>query len=90
MQFGIIGFGAWDRLHAKTMASIASIDFVAISCGSAASVEEARTAHPHAVVYQDWRRLLSDSKIDAVSVVVPSHLHTLVGIAALYDNDGCA
>mgnify|MGYP005672249785 CR=1 FL=1 len=73
MQFGIIGFGAWGRLHAKAMESIASIDLVAISCGSAASVEEARTAHPHAVVYQDWRRLLSDSKIDAVSAESPPH-----------------
>jgi myo-inositol 2-dehydrogenase/D-chiro-inositol 1-dehydrogenase len=49
--------------------------FVAIAAHSEASQTRARQEHPSCNVYGDYRALLDGEQIDAVAIVLPSHLH---------------
>jgi myo-inositol 2-dehydrogenase/D-chiro-inositol 1-dehydrogenase len=81
--FGLIGFGAWGRFHADAIAKTAGAELRAIAARSEASARAAQEAFPAAKVYADFRELLARPDIDAVDIVVPSHLHHEIASAAL-------
>lgn len=83
VRFGLIGYGAFGRVHARTITRLAETELAAIACGSAESAEAARADHPGVGVVTDWRELLADPSIAAVNVVVPNHLHAEIAQAAL-------
>jgi myo-inositol 2-dehydrogenase/D-chiro-inositol 1-dehydrogenase len=82
MRMGLIGFGAWGRLHAQSIAAAQGMTLAAICCRRAESAEEAAATYPDAVIHRDWRDLV-ESDIDAVDIVVPNSLHAEIGVAAL-------
>ena len=79
----MIGFGAWGSHHARAIVESPVAELVAIAGRSETSQAAAREAHPNTRVVGDYRELLSDSGIDAVAVVLPSHLHHSVGLDVL-------
>ncbi len=83
MRFGLIGFGAWGKLHAEAIRKAPGAELAAIACASEASAQAAREAYPQARVDRDWRALLADPSLKAVDIVVPNHLHAEIAIAAL-------
>jgi myo-inositol 2-dehydrogenase/D-chiro-inositol 1-dehydrogenase len=83
MRFGLIGFGAWGKQHAQAISSLPGLELAAIACGSEDSAAAATREYPQARVTQDWRALLAEAGIEAVSVATPNHLHAEVAIAAL-------
>ena len=86
---GVIGAGwlgdvharAWGRLRHHYPELPVSVRLAAV----ADSVEPARAAavrkHGFAASYDDWRELLADPAIDAVSVTAPNALHREIGVA---------
>src|SRR5215212_1026472 len=83
MQFGLIGFGAWGKLHAQAIRKAPGAELAAIACASEASAQAAREAYPQARVGWDWRALIAVLSLEAVDIVVPNHLHAEMAIAAL-------
>ena len=83
VRFGLIGFGAWGRHHARAIAESGESELVAIAARSPASQAEARQNHPAAEVFSDYRALLSRSDIDVVDVVLPTDLHYETSAAVL-------
>src|SRR5215211_5751506 len=83
MRFGLIGFGAWGKLHAEAIRKAPGAELAAIACASEASAQAAREAYPQARVDRDWRALVADPSLDVVDIVVPNHLHAEMAIAAL-------
>ncbi|MFL5139549.1 MAG: Gfo/Idh/MocA family protein [Microvirga sp.] len=83
MRFGLIGFGAWGKLHAQAIGKAPGAELAAIACASEASAQAAREAYPQARVGWDWRALVADPSLEAVDIVVPNHLHAEMAIAAL-------
>ena len=83
MRFGLIGYGAWGKLHAEAIRKAPGAELAAIACASEATARAARERHPDVAVNLDWRSLLADRSIDAVDIVVPNHLHAAIAIAAL-------
>jgi len=83
MRFGLIGFGAWGKLHAQAIRKAPGAELAAIACASEASAQAAREAYPQARVDRDWRALVADPSLEAVDIVVPNHLHAEMAIAAL-------
>ena len=75
VAFGLIGYGAWGAHHARAIASAPEAHLAAIAAHSESSCARARADHPDARVYDDHRRMLADEELDAVAVVVPTHLH---------------
>jgi myo-inositol 2-dehydrogenase/D-chiro-inositol 1-dehydrogenase len=83
MRFGLVGFGAWGKLHAEAIRKAPGAELAAIACASEASAQAARQAYPQARVDRDWRALVADPSLEAVDIVVPNHLHAEIAIAAL-------
>jgi myo-inositol 2-dehydrogenase/D-chiro-inositol 1-dehydrogenase len=83
IRCGLIGYGAWGTHHARVMTTSRDARLVAIGGHSEASCARARQEHPGCQVYADYRELLSREDIDAVAVVLPSHLHFEVSKAVL-------
>lgn len=83
VRFGLIGFGAWGKHHANAIAKSENAELVAIAANSSSSVKAAQEAFPDAKVYGQYKELLEAEDLDAVDVVVPSHLHFEIADAVL-------
>jgi myo-inositol 2-dehydrogenase/D-chiro-inositol 1-dehydrogenase len=83
VRFGVIGYGAWGRHHARAIGEADGAHLAAIAARSAESRATAAVAHPDAELVTDYRALLERPDIDVVSVVLPTDLHHAVGLDVL-------
>ncbi len=83
LRFGLVGHGLWGVHHGKAIAKTPGARLVAVAERSEEGRAAAAEAHPEADVCDDYRQLLAREDIDALDVVVPSHLHYEVAKAAL-------
>ncbi|MCI0380892.1 MAG: Gfo/Idh/MocA family oxidoreductase [Gemmataceae bacterium] len=83
LRCGVIGYGAWGTHHARVMAAHPGVQLCAIAAKSEATRAKAVQDHPEARVYAEYRDLLAKAKLDAVAIVLPSHLHFETGKAVL-------
>jgi myo-inositol 2-dehydrogenase/D-chiro-inositol 1-dehydrogenase len=83
VRFGLIGFGAWGSHHAQAIAKTTGAELVAIAARSEATRKAACEQFPQAKVYGDYRELITRGDLDAVDVVLPTHLHHQVASAVL-------
>jgi myo-inositol 2-dehydrogenase/D-chiro-inositol 1-dehydrogenase len=83
IRFGLIGFGAWGRHHARAIAECPSADLTAISTRSLANQTEARKRHPASQIFDDYHQMLSLPDIEVVDIVLPTDLHFAVAADSL-------
>jgi myo-inositol 2-dehydrogenase/D-chiro-inositol 1-dehydrogenase len=83
LRCGLIGYGAWGFHHARVIAADPGARLAGIASRSMSSRAKARTDHPSAGVFADYRKLLSQPDLDAVVVALPSDLHFEAGLAVL-------
>jgi myo-inositol 2-dehydrogenase/D-chiro-inositol 1-dehydrogenase len=83
MRFGLIGYGAWGRYHARSIQSLPGLVVAHVASRSGESASLARRDFPAARVTLDWHDVIADPDVDVVDVVLPNHLHAEVGCAAL-------
>jgi myo-inositol 2-dehydrogenase/D-chiro-inositol 1-dehydrogenase len=83
LRVALIGYGAWGKFHAGAIAKHPACQLTAICARSAESQAAARVDFPTATIYADYRELLQRETLDAVDLVLPSHLHHEVGLAVL-------
>jgi myo-inositol 2-dehydrogenase / D-chiro-inositol 1-dehydrogenase len=83
MRIGLVGYGAWGRMHAGAIARIPGLSLAAVLCGSDASASAAAADLPGVAVYRDLDALLHDRAVDLVDIVAPNHLHAEMALAAL-------
>jgi len=81
--FGLIGFGAWGKMHAQAISMNPDARLAAIAAPSEASRNEARALYPAAKVFNDHSNLLAETGLDVIDVVTPSHTHREICMAAL-------
>jgi myo-inositol 2-dehydrogenase/D-chiro-inositol 1-dehydrogenase len=82
MRIGLIGYGAWGSHHAAAIAETRGLELAAVCAASAESRERAMAEFGVPVV-GDYRELLAAGSLDAVDIVLPTHLHKEVATAAL-------
>lgn len=78
---GLIGTGLWGGLHATVYSASDGVELLSV----ADIVEEraqAVAAKTGATAYTDYRKLLEDDRIKAVSIVTPDFAHTEIALAA--------
>src|SRR5260370_39670484 len=75
IRCGLIGYGAWGTHHARVIAANSHATLAAIAARSEATQAKARQDYPASAVVADYRALLGRNDLDAVAVVLPSHLH---------------
>ncbi len=91
VRVAVIGMGWMGRVHAQAYArvphhypdgpAVPVIAAVADDVPGRAAIFAARFGAERAT--EDWREVLADPSIDAVSVTVPNFLHREIGVAAL-------
>ncbi|MEY4004167.1 MAG: hypothetical protein RLZZ221_263, partial [Verrucomicrobiota bacterium] len=83
VRFGLVGFGAWGRFHAQSIAGNPGARLAAITVPSESSRNEAARLYPGAAIYTDHRAMLAAGGLDIVDVVTPSHTHLAVATDAM-------
>ncbi len=82
IQFGLVGFGAWGRMHAQSISMTPGAGLAAIAAPSEASRDEARKAWPEVQIFASHAEMLASAKLDIVDIVTPSHTHRDIACAA--------
>lgn len=83
VRYGLIGFGAWGRFHARSIELAEQAELVAIAVPSKSTRDEAAAAFPSVDLYEDYQEMLKRDDIDIVDVVVPSFEHHRIAKAVL-------
>jgi myo-inositol 2-dehydrogenase/D-chiro-inositol 1-dehydrogenase len=83
VRFALVGYGAWGSHHARAICSVPEAFLAAIVESNPESRQKAQAAHPQARVLADCREMLATVDVDAVDVVLPTHLHHAVGMEVL-------
>jgi len=83
VKFALAGFGAWGKLHAKSIHDNPDSQLVAITAPSEASREEARLAYPDAQIFADAAEMIAQADFDIIDIVTPSHTHRDIALAAM-------
>lgn len=83
VRFGLVGFGAWGKMHAQSIALNPAAQLAAIVAPSEPSRAEARAAYPATRVFSDHRSMLAETDLDVVDIVTPSHTHREICTDAL-------
>ncbi|MCA9150524.1 MAG: Gfo/Idh/MocA family oxidoreductase [Planctomycetales bacterium] len=73
-----VGGKGWSDMQETSVGQ----NVVAICDIDAQRLARASEAHPRATAHQDWRKLLEQNNIDAVTVSTPDHMHAPVAMSA--------
>ena len=68
IRWGVIGIGRFGRLHARAIQSIYGLELAAICNRNRERLEAVRSEFPDASATMNYRELLDDRSIDAVSI----------------------
>jgi myo-inositol 2-dehydrogenase/D-chiro-inositol 1-dehydrogenase len=82
VRFGLVGFGAWGKMHAHSITLTQEAVLAAIVAPSDASRAEARQLYPEAQVFATHEDMLANVPLDIVDIVTPSHTHREIAEAA--------
>jgi len=83
MRFGLVGYGAFGRMHAQSIAKVEGAELAAICARSDDAAAHAAADFPGVTIHRDYHALVQDPAVEVVDVVTPNHLHVEIGVAAL-------
>src|SRR5258708_5247029 len=83
LRCGVIGTGAIGLEHLNSLSQCPRGSAVAIAENSPTRAREAAERFKIPRSYSDYRELLDQADIDAVTIALPNHLHAAVAIEAL-------
>ncbi len=83
LGIGLVGYGAWGRMHAAAIARLPGLRLAAIVAHGDASAAAAAADHPGVKVLRSLDALLARDDFELVDVVAPNFLHARIALAAL-------
>jgi len=95
LRIGIVGFGFMGRMHYSNWSVLDSVEVTAICDTDPNIIENSKKAcgnievasqtinFDNLKVYTNYEKMLSDGIVDAVSITLPTHLHSDFSIKAL-------
>jgi predicted dehydrogenase len=83
IRVGLIGYGRWGPNLARCIAATPALALAGVCDVSPERLAEAATAHPGARLASEWRRVVADTRIDAVAVATPAACHAEIALSAL-------
>jgi len=82
MNLGIIGMGWGRRVQIPVFDKVEGLDITAICCRNKSKLEKIAEEFEIPMLSTDWRDIINNQNIDAVSIVTPNYLHYPVSLAA--------
>ena len=83
-RIGLIGIGNRSSAHLRAFGELGNVEVVALSDIQADRMRAAREGPAAgAEMYTDYRELIADKRVQAVTIATPNHLHAPMAIAAL-------
>ncbi|OQA85699.1 MAG: putative oxidoreductase YcjS [Lentisphaerae bacterium ADurb.Bin242] len=82
VKIGIIGCGTIGSVHADSYAKVENAELVALCDILPDRLAEKAKRHQVAKTYADYKKLLADPAIEAVSICTPNDVHAPIAIAA--------
>ena len=86
MNIGIIGAGSISKYHIKAYSAIPECKVTAIADLNLSLAQELAREYGIESAYSDYRDILSDERIDAVSIVTPTFTHKNIVLEAIKAN----
>ena len=83
IKVGIIGAGAIGSVHADNYKNVADAEVIALCDILPDKLEEKAARHGIPLKYTDYKELLANKDIEAVSICVPNNMHAPIAIDAL-------
>lgn len=83
VKVAVIGFGAWGREIATTLARMPEMEVTAIVDTYDVMLRRAERAVPQATTHADYREVLDNPEVQSVIVATPTHQHTQIVLDAL-------
>ena len=83
VRWGVIGLGWFGEIHADTLADMAGIELTALSTRRPERLNELADKYDVAGRYTDYKELLADPSVDAVSITTHINDHRDIAIDAL-------
>jgi predicted dehydrogenase len=84
MRVGIIGYGYWGAIVARSFAAVPEVELTCIADLAPGRLEEARCRFPHAALAATPSELLNRNDVDAVVVATPANTHHEIVRSALH------
>lgn len=75
IKVGVIGVGQMGTYHAQIYQKLPQVELVALCEFNDTRRERLKTEFPGVALYKDYKDLLADNSIEAVSIVLPDNLH---------------
>jgi predicted dehydrogenase len=87
VRVAVIGFNSKGAGHIKSLLKIKGVRLVALCDVDTAVIDkqvaELKKLNLSVKTYTDYRKLVEDPEIDAVTIATPNHTHTVIALAAL-------
>lgn len=83
VRYALAGFGAWGKLHAKSIHENPEARLVAITAPTETTRSEAATAYPGAQIFADAAAMIAQADFDIIDIATPSHTHREIALAAM-------
>ena len=81
LRVGVVGLGRWGRNIARTIRQETPGLLLAAAASRAEDAQE--VAGPEARIYQDWRAMIADARLDGVLLAAPARLHVEIASEAI-------
>ena len=82
-RFGVVGAGLWGSFHCKTLTGLPNAELVAVCDIDPARAAEMGRQFGPASTYTDFREMVENPEIDAVTVATPDFAHAEILLAAI-------
>ncbi|MCB1432330.1 MAG: Gfo/Idh/MocA family oxidoreductase, partial [Alphaproteobacteria bacterium] len=83
LRIGVIGLGWFGEIHCETIVGIPNLELAALCTRRPDRLAEQASKFGVKKTYQDYRDMLADQDIDAVSIVTMWDQHTEPAVDAL-------
>ncbi len=83
VRFALAGFGAWGKLHAKSIHENPDAQLAAITVPTEATRAEAAATYPDAKIFADAAGMIAQAEFDIIDIATPSHTHRDIALAAM-------
>ena len=80
---GVAGYGYWGPKLVRNFYELPNADLLKVSDLRSERLEKAQAHYPTVKVTQDYRELLTDSRIDAIAIATPISTHFELAMKAL-------